>query len=287
MKDKIIIYIQKEILKINKKKYSKIYVEKKILPLIYYIKLSNKKKFLIGGAQGIGKTSLLILIAKVLKKYFNKEVLTINLDNYYLSKNERRKLANNKNNLLITRGVPGTHNIKKLKNDINSFDKNNYPISLPIFDKLVDDRLKKKKIINKKCDILLLEGWCCGCNAIDKKYLYKNINYLEEKRDADLKWREFYNKKLNTEYKSLFDMFDIKIFLKAPSFKYVLNWRLKQERRNLSYSNKAKKMTINEIKYFIQHYEKITKWMLKNNNNSSDVVLKINKNQIIQSISIN
>ena len=287
MKDKIIIYIQKEILKINKKKYSKIYVEKKILPLIYYINLSNKKKFLIGGAQGIGKTSLLILIAKVLKKYFNKEVLTINLDNYYLSKNERRKLANNKNNLLITRGVPGTHNIKKLKNDINSFDKNNYPISLPIFDKLVDDRLKKKKIINKKCDILLLEGWCCGCNAIDKKYLYKNINYLEEKRDADLKWREFYNKKLNTEYKSLFDMFDIKIFLKAPSFKYVLNWRLKQERRNLSYSNKAKKMTINEIKYFIQHYEKITKWMLKNNNNSSDVVLKINKNQIIQSISIN
>jgi len=92
---------------------------------------------------------------------------------------------------------------------------------------------------------------------------------------------------LNTEYKSLFNMFDIKIFLKAPSFKYVLNWRLKQERRNLSYSNKAKKMTINEIKYFIQHYEKITKWMLKNNNNSSDVVLKINKNQIIQSISIN
>ena len=287
MKDKIIIYIQKEILKINKKKYSKIYVEKKILPLIYYINLSNKKKFLIGGAQGIGKTSLLILIAKVLKKYFNKEVLTINLDNYYLSKNERRKLANNKNNLLITRGVPGTHNIKKLKNDIKSFDKNNYPISLPIFDKLVDDRLKKKKIINKKCDILLLEGWCCGCNTIHKKYLYKNINYLEEKRDADLKWREFYNKKLNTEYKSLFNMFDIKIFLKAPSFKYVLNWRLKQERRNLSYSNKAKKMTINEIKYFIQHYEKITKWMLKNNNNSSDVVLKINKNQIIQSISIN
>ena len=287
MKDKIIIYIQKEILKINKKKYSKIYVEKKILPLIYYINLSNKKKFLIGGAQGIGKTSLLILIAKVLKKYFNKEVLTINLDNYYLSKNERRKLANNKNNLLITRGVPGTHNIKKLKNDINSFDKNNYPISIPVFDKLVDDRLKKKKIINKKCDILLLEGWCCGCNAIDKKYLYKNINYLEEKRDADLKWREFYNKKLNTEYKSLFNMFDIKIFLKAPSFKYVLNWRLKQERRNLSYSNKAKKMTINEIKYFIQQYEKITKWMLKNNNNSSDVVLKINKNKIIQSISIN
>lgn len=287
MKDKIIIYIQKEILKINKKKYPKIYVEKKILPLIYYINLSNKKKFLIGGAQGIGKTSLLILIAKVLKKYFNKEVLTINLDNYYLSKNERRKLAKNKNNLLITRGVPGTHNIKKLKNDIKSFDKNNYPISLPIFDKLVDDRLKKKKIINKKCDILLLEGWCCGCNTIHKKYLYKNINYLEEKRDADLKWREFYNKKLNTEYKSLFNMFDIKIFLKAPSFKYVLNWRLKQERRNLSYSNKAKKMTINEIKYFIQHYEKITKWMLKNNNNSSDVVLKINKNQIIQSISIN
>ncbi len=285
--NEIIEFIQKEVFLIYKKKYSKKYIKSKILPIINYINISNKKKFLIGGSQGIGKTSLIIIIEKTLKKFFNKKVLSLSLDNYYLSKDQREKLSKKKHELLITRGVPGTHNIRELISDINSFDKKKYPITAPIFDKLLDDRSRRKKIFRNKYDVLILEGWCCGCNKIDNNYLYKNINNLEKRFDKNYNWRKFYNKKLTNEYKHLFNMFDEKIFLKAPSFKYVLNWRLKQEKNNSSKSSKSKKMNFKEIKLFIQHYEKITKWMLLNLPTKSDLVIKISKNQKINSIKKN
>ena len=71
------------------------------------------------------------------------------------------------------------------------------------------------------------------------------------------------------------NMFDEIIFMKAPSFNYVLNWRLKQENKNTSKSKKSKKMNANEIKLFIQHYEKITKWMLINFKNIANFIIKI------------
>ena len=43
-------------------------------------------------------------------------------------------------------------------------------------------------------------------------------------------------------------------------------------------------MNTKEIKLFIQHYEKITKWMLKNYPKFFNIVLKINKDQKITSI---
>ena len=283
----IIEFIQSQSLKIYKKKFSKKYVRLKILPLIFYIYYSNKNKFLIGGSQGIGKSSLIIIIKNTLEKFFKKKVLNLSLDNYYLSKDERKLIAKKSHKLLITRGVPGTHDIKKLNQDIKRFEKKQYPIEIPIFDKLLDNKIRKKNKIYKKCDILILEGWCCGCNTINKDYLYKNINNLEKNLDKKFHWRNFYNKKLENQYMKLFNIFDERIFMKAPSFKYVFNWRLKQERKNKSQSKKSKKMNIKEIKTFIQHYEKITKWMLKNYKDFNGIILKIDKDQKINSISKN
>ena len=132
---------------------------------------------------------------------------------------------------------------------------------------------------NKK-DILILEGWCCGCSPLEKKFLNKNINKLEEK-DKNNIWRNYYNNKLNSDYKSLFKMFDKTIFLKAPSFNFVLNWRLKQEKMNTSKNKNQIKMNKKEILYFISHYEKITKWMFKKLTHEADLVLKINQKQEI------
>ena len=39
-----------------------------------------------------------------------------------------------------------------------------------------------------------------------------------------------------------------------------------------------------KIKDFISQYEKITKWMMKKTSTKSDLTIKINKNQKIQSI---
>ena len=43
-------------------------------------------------------------------------------------------------------------------------------------------------------------------------------------------------------------------------------------------------MSKEELKYFIQHYEKLTKWMMKTMPAEASMVIKINKNQKIETI---
>ena len=282
----LIDYIQKEIHNTYNKKYSKKYIKDKLVPIINYICSSKSKKFLFGGSQGIGKSSFINIISKTIEKFYNKRILLLSLDNYYLSKKQRLLLSEKKHKLLITRGVPGTHDIEKLVKNINQFNKGKYPITIPLFDKLTDDKSKSIKM-KTKFDILFLEGWCCGSSEIPKKILYKNINNLEKIKDPKNQWRNFYNNKLKMEYKKLFKLFDELIFLKTSSFDNVFKWRFKQERYNQSKNKKSKRMSADEIKIFIQHYEKLTKWMLKDLNKKAQIVIKVEKNHKISSVNFN
>ena len=286
MKDKIINSISNDLNILTKKKFPKKYISKYILPIIDNIANSKQKKILISGSQGIGKSTLLKIIEKNVLKFYEKKILTLSLDDYYLSKKERLILSKKIHPLLITRGVPGTHDINKLIKDVISFQNKKYPIIKPIFDKLKDDRSRKREKIIKKADILILEGWCCGSPPIEKKYLYKNINFLEKKEDPEMIWRNFYNQKLKNEYAYLFNLFGKKIFLKSPAFDYVLNWRFKQEKMMIKKNNK-KIMNKNELKYFISHYEKITKSMIKVLPKRANIVIKIDKNQRIKDLIFN
>ena len=283
----LIDYIQKEIHITYNKKFSKKYIKDKLIPIINYICSSKSKKFLFGGSQGIGKSSFINIISKTIEKFYDKKILLLSLDNYYLSKKQRLVLSKKIHKLLVTRGVPGTHDIKKLVKNVKQFNQEKYPITTPQFDKLIDDKIKLNKTIKTKCDILFLEGWCCGSSEIPKKFLYKNINNLEKINDPKNQWRNFYNKKLKIEYKKLFKLFDELIFLKTSSFDNVYKWRLKQEKTNQSKNKKLKRMSANEIKVFVQHYEKITKWMMKDLNKKAQIVIKFEKNHKISSINFN
>ena len=283
----LIDYIQKEIHTTYNRKFSKKYIEDKLLPVMNYICSSKSKKFLFGGSQGIGKSSFINIISKTIEKFYHKKILFLSLDNYYLSKKQRSMLSKETHHLLMTRGVPGTHNIKKLLENIKNFNQEKYPITIPLFDKLIDDKSKSKTTIKTKCDILFLEGWCCGSKEIPKKFLYKNINNLEKINDPKKQWRNFYNNKLKTEYKKLFKLFDELIFFKTSSFDNVYKWRLKQEKTNQSKNKKSKRMSANEIKVFVQHYEKITKWMMRDLNKKAQIVIQFEKNHKISSINFN
>ena len=283
----LIDYIQKEIHITYNKKFSKKYIKDKLIPIINYICSSKSKKFLFGGSQGIGKSSFINIISKTIEKFYNKKILLLSLDNYYLSKKQRLLLSKKIHQLLVTRGVPGTHNIKELVKNVKQFNQEKYPITTPQFDKLIDDKIKLNKTIKTKCDILFLEGWCCGSSEIPKKFLYKNINNLEKINDPKNQWRNFYNKKLKIEYKKLFKLFDELIFLKTSSFDNVYKWRLKQEKTNQSKNKNLKRMAANEIKVFVQHYEKITKWMIKDLNKKAQIVIQFEKNHKISSINFN
>ena len=61
---------------------------------------------------------------------------------------------------------------------------------------------------------------------VKKKKFKKPINKIERKDDADLKWRKKVNHNLKTSYKKLFNKIDKLIFLKAPSFNHIFQWRI-------------------------------------------------------------
>ena len=75
----------------------------------------NKKNLfcLVSGPQGSGKTTFTGFIKNQLEKQKLK-VLVLSIDDFYLSKKDRFKLSQKISPLFMTRGVPGTHNLKKL-----------------------------------------------------------------------------------------------------------------------------------------------------------------------------
>ena len=141
----LIDYIQIEIHKTYNKKYSKKYIEDKLIPIINYICSSKSKKFLFGGSQGIGKSSFINIISKTIEKFYNKKILLLSLDNYYLSNKQRLLLSKQIHQLLITRGVPGTHDINMMLNFFKKVKSKKFKrLKLPTFNKAIDDRSNKK-----------------------------------------------------------------------------------------------------------------------------------------------
>ena len=285
MQIEINTFIQVNLKKLTNKTFSKKYISQYIAPIINNLNNSEHKKFIIAGSQGAGKSTLAKLFKLVLENIYKKKVMLLSIDDYYLSKNKRVKLSKKIHPLLSTRGVPGTHDILRLKNDIINFQTKNFPITTPIFNKLKDDTSIKKKII-KNAEILLLEGWCCGSPSINKKYLFQNINHVETLLDKNKKWRQYYNSQLKMEYKKVFSLFDQQIYIEPPSFNYVLKWRYAQEKNNALKSRNKDFMNKKELQTFIQHYEKLTRWMMKIMPAKADILIKIDSNQKIKKVII-
>ena len=170
--------------------------------------------------------------------------------------------------------------IKKLTN--SKFKK----ITIPKFNKAIDDRKSKEnwlKVI-KKPDIVIFEGWCVGAFPQKKKDLLIPINRLEKYYDKKKIWRNKVNQELKNDYSKIFKLIDKTIFLKVPSFKYVLKWRLLQEKKLRILKKGNKIMSDNQIKKFIMFYERLTKHMLKTLTQSADTVIKIDTKHRLKSI---
>ena len=135
MKIDTILFIQKKLKDLTNKNFSKKYISQFIIPIINNLNDSNDNRFIISGPQGSGKTTIAKLLKVVVEKIYKKKVMLLSIDDYYLSKRKRIELSKKVHPLLVTRGVPGTHNIKKLKDHINQFIKSRYPIKTLTFDK--------------------------------------------------------------------------------------------------------------------------------------------------------
>lgn len=278
----------------NKSKSSKIKNLKKIyIPISFWINNKCKKKgrtLILGlsGSQGSGKTMVTGILQIILKKFFKKNIYIISIDDFYKTLRDRNRMSQQKHSLFKTRGVPGTHDINLIKNFfIYTKRKKFKKIKLPKFNKSIDDRSKKNywHNINKRPEIIILEGWCVGAKPQIISSLRKPVNILERHEDKDLIWRKYANEKLKKEYKEVFAMIDYFIFMKVPNFKIVFKWRLLQEsklRKKLHYKKKI--MTYSAIKRFIMFYQRITLQMMKDLSKSASIVLLLKKNHEIKRV---
>ena len=265
-----------------------------LIPVSQWIlkKASKKKTLIIGlaGGQGSGKTTISSILLLILSKYFKLNVFKVSIDDFYKTRKDRKLLSRVKHPLLMTRGVPGTHDIDLMLNFFKKVKTKNFKtFYVPKFNKAIDDRYSKSLWIKikSKPDIVIFEGWCVGAKPQTNTELEKPINSLEKAHDQNAMWRIYVNKQLKTKYKSLFKQLDGLLYLKAKNFNMLKNWRLKQEKK-LWIKTKNKKnlkiMSSGDVINFMQTYQRITQQMFKDAKKSSSVIMNLNSDHQIQNI---
>ena len=255
------------------------------------IKYKKETKIIgLSGGQGTGKSTMSNIIKIILKEAYKLETVIFSIDDFYKTLQERKEMSKKINSLFLTRGVPGTHDTKILLQCIKKLKSKNFKkMTIPKFDKSIDDRYPKKRWlkVKKKPNIVIFEGWCVGAKAQKNKDLNFAINKLEKHEDKNKNWRQMVNSELKKDYKKIFDLIDKLIFLKVPSFKYVVKWRLLQEKKLRITSKGNKTMSDKQIKNFVMYYERITKNMLKFLPKRAETVISIDKKHRLQSIKFN
>jgi len=255
----------------------------------------------INGAQGAGKSTLFNLIEVILTEAFDLKVVGFSLDDLYKTREERERLAHSVHPLLLTRGVPGTHDVQLGIDIIRSLKKGDpqQPTKIPVFDKSIDDRCPSSVWQEwlGPADIIVFEGWCVGALPQSDEELASPINALEAHEDPGGEWRHYVNKQLAGPYRELFGLIDTLVMLKVPSMEAVFEWRSLQEKKlaeRVKYifdtqqpTDHLRIMDEQEIQRFIQHYERLTRQMLIEMPGRADVTLKLNENHKISEIEIN
>ncbi|MFC0590086.1 kinase [Novosphingobium aquiterrae] len=215
----------------------------------------------ICGAQGSGKSTLVAALAGQLAAQ-GVRVATLSLDDLYLTRTARQRLAREVHPLFATRGVPGTHDIALGLAVLGALTQGE-PAPLPRFDKASDDRAPESQWPRAPADtqVLLFEGWCLGAGPQAEAALAEPINALEANEDPQGIWRRHANAALAEDYQRLFARIDRLILLAAPSWSVVATWREQQE-TDLRTKGGAAVMDPAGVARFIQHYERLTRHIL-------------------------
>lgn len=236
----------------------------------------------LSGSQGSGKSTMAARLTQDLTRA-GCPATVLSLDDFYLRRDERMDLAREIHPLLATRGVPGTHDVELASRLLGRLlvQRGDIPTTLPLFDKTRDERapLRFWKHVSGPVDVVLVEGWCVGARAQPALDLVDAVNRLESQEDSEGRWRRYVNLKLEREYAHLFARLDLSIFLKAPSFDIVEQWRAEQE-AGLTRPNEVSGPPMNPatLRRFVSHYERVTRWMLRDE--PADLVVDLDAQRI-------
>lgn len=236
----------------------------------------------INGAQGSGKSTTAELLTTTLREVHGLATIQCSIDDFYLTYAERVRLAETIHPLLITRGVPGTHDLVLLNQTLNGLLTQG-PLEttcVPRFNKAKDDRFPDEAFnqFKGRADVVILEGWCVGTIPQPECRLQESVNRLETAEDALGIWRKYVNDALSEAYQSLFKRLDLLVLLKIPDFSAVIEWRSLQERKlaqQAGHLTDCKIMDAAAIERFIMHYERLTRWNLETLPRLADMTLEI------------
>lgn len=238
----------------------------------------------INGAQGTGKSTLAAFLRLTLELNAGWRVAVLSIDDFYLTKAERKKSGKRIHPLLETRGVPGTHDMQMLATCVERLRNLDAEtrLSLPRFDKACDDRMDPDAwhVITGPVDLIILEGWCVGSKPQPDDALLQPVNSLERDEDKSGEWRRYVNDQLNGSYADLFAQLAALIFLRAPNMGAVHRWRLEQEEKLAATHTDADEgiMDSQQVARFVQHYERLTRENLASLPATADVVLELDYN---------
>lgn len=225
------------------------------------LKTVRRKTALIGlcGPQGSGKSTIAAVAVRLLAERGVKAV-AVSLDDFYLTRDARQRLAREVHPLLATRGPPGTHEVAMAGAALDQLRAKG-KVSLPRFDKAADNRSPRGSwaTVASPVDVIIFEGWCVGAVAQGEQALAAPVNALERDEDPDRIWRGYVNDQLNGPYQALFARLHDLVQIEAPSFEVVAEWRLEQEHKLRTRTGAG--MSDAEVLRFVSHYERLTRWI--------------------------
>ena len=271
--------------------------EQVILPLAHSLyrrqqRLARPLLVGINGAQGTGKSTLSLFLKTLLTDLLACPCVAFSLDDIYLTLAERERLASEVHPLLLTRGVPGTHDLvlgQQLLDQLITVKEGEH-VAIPVFDKASDDRAahSRWRVVEGPVNVILVEGWCLGAMPeADANSLAEPLNELEQHDDHDGCWRQYVNQRLDTDYREFFGQLDCLVMLKAPSMDCVLEWRTLQEHKLAQHRTSAPKecgaglaspsriMSDQEVRRFVMHYERITRASLAEMPARADILIEV------------
>jgi D-glycerate 3-kinase len=213
------------------------------------------------GAQGCGKSTIAAATVRLLQAQ-GRSAVAVSLDDFYLSREARGRLADKVHPLMAVRGPPGTHDVALACAVLDNLAQPE-PTPLPAFDKARDERRPKAewREIEGPLDAVIFEGWCVGARPQPAAMLKHPVNALEAALDADGAWRRYVDRQLAQPYQALFERLDALVLLAAPGFEVVRAWRTEQEHKLIARTGAG--MSDEAIGRFIEHYERLTRWILE------------------------
>lgn len=234
----------------------------------------------LAGSQGAGKSTI-ARIAAARMVAAGRRVAILSIDDLYYGREERRRIAARTHPLFITRGPPGTHDVGRGAAIVETL-KARRPARLSRFSKALDEPLPMSEWeeASGDIDILIFEGWCLGARAEPEATLEKPINVLEEIFDANGRWRRAVNTALGGPYQGLFAKLDRLAYLRPPSFEIVKHWRWELELAIAAQRPAGEAPGLldeDEIDFFVQHYERITRAMMAGLPGRADLTVQLDE----------